>query len=155
MIEPGLEHAFTIRIALSERMHMGQTPRGAARGFVGVKGGTIEGPRLQGEVVPDTGGDYPHIFEDGSAVFDARYLLRADDGTLILMHNRGFRHGPKEVLDGLLRGEPAPPDSLYFRLNPRFDVPADSAHAWLTRTVFIGSADRQKDHSVFTYYAVT
>jgi len=155
MIEVGLEHAFTMRVSLSERMHMGKTPRGYARGFVGVKGGTIDGPRLQGEIVPDTGGDYPFIYDDGSATFEAKYFLRASDGTLILLHNRGFRHGPKDRLDALLRGEEVDPGAIYFRLNPRFEVPEDSPHVWMTKTVFIGVGNRKKDHSVFTYYAVT
>ena len=49
--------------------------------------------------------------------------------------------------------EAVDPTSYYFRVTPKFDVPA-GPHEWLGRTVIVGGADRHKDHSIFTYYAM-
>jgi hypothetical protein len=45
----------------------------------------------------------------------------------------------------LARGEPVPPERIYFRTTPRFDTSAP-AHAWITRTLFLGLAERHPDH---------
>ena len=98
MEPPKLEFAFEITIQLSKRFRYGPCTDGMERGHVHVLGGTIVGPRFNGRVVPGTGGDWPVIRPDNTCVFDARYLLEADDGTLIQIRNTGIRHGPREVL---------------------------------------------------------
>lgn len=153
LLKVGLEKVFTIKVRFGDRIPMQTTSRGWKRGYVGVKGGEISG-RLTGIVIPDTGGDYPYIHEDGSAIFEAQYVLEASDGARIVLKNRGFRHGPKEVLDAILAGQEIDPNSVYFRIAPTFDAPV-GPHDWLNRTVFVGTGNRKRDHSIFTYYAVT
>ncbi|MBI5439865.1 MAG: DUF3237 family protein [Deltaproteobacteria bacterium] len=150
---PGLEFVFRLRLDFGARVRLGPLPGGGARGFVPVVGGTIEGPRLTGEAVPLSGGDWPLFRPDGVVEFDARYLLRAADGTLISVHNRGFAHAPPEVAKRIEAGERVDPSLNYFRLSPVFEVPA-GPHEWLARTVFVGTGDKHRDHSVFDYYAV-
>ena len=150
---PKLEFVFQIRLELATRLRYGPTPTGIDRGFVGLRGGEITGPRLQGKVLAGSGGDWPQIRADGSAAFEAHYMLQADDGALIEIRNRGYRSGPKEILDKLTRYEPVPPGSYYMRVAPTFDVAA-GPHDWLTRTVFVGVGDRHEDHSIFRYWAV-
>src|SRR5205823_1493565 len=53
---PRLEFVFQIRIELGERVIFGPLARGGKQGFVPVQGGEITGPRLQGRVLPGTGG---------------------------------------------------------------------------------------------------
>ena len=43
--------------------------------------------------MPNSGGDYAYFRPDDTAVFDARYMLEEEDGTLILLRNRGFLWG--------------------------------------------------------------
>lgn len=150
---PKLEYAFQIRLELTERLRYGPNILGVERGFVGLRGGEISGPRLQGKVLAGSGGDWPQILKGDHAIFDARYMLQADDGTLIEIRNRGFRHGPPEVLERLARHEPVDPESYYMRLAPTFDVAA-GPHDWLARTIFIGKGDRHEGHSIFRYWAV-
>jgi hypothetical protein len=88
------------------------------RGFTSLTGGTIAGPKLTGKVVPG-GGDFPVLRPDGVAEFDARYMIEADDGTLIYLRNRGIQR------------------ESYLRSSPVFDTPV-GRHDWLTRTVFVG-----------------
>ncbi|MFN3448676.1 MAG: DUF3237 family protein, partial [Roseococcus sp.] len=57
----------------------------------------------------------------------------------------GLRHAAPEDMARLARGEPVPPERIYFRTTPRFDTSAP-AHAWITRTLFLGLAERHPDH---------
>jgi hypothetical protein len=150
---PRLEFAFQIRIDLGERVFFGPLARGGQQGFVAVQGGEITGPKLQGRVIPGTGGDYPYVWPDGTFEFDAHYLLEASDGTKIRLRNHGYRHGPKEVIDRLLAYQPVDPSSYYMRMAPSFEVPA-GPHAWLGKTVFVGTGNRRPSYSIFRYWAV-
>ena len=75
---------------LGIRQKFGPLPQGSIRGFVSAAGGTVEGPRLNGRVVPNSGGDWALYRDDHTVGFDARYMLEADDGTPIYMMNRGY-----------------------------------------------------------------
>ena len=152
-IPPALEFVFEIRLDLLTRERFGPTGAGPERGFVGLRGGEVKGPRLNGKIVPHVGGDFPTVWEDQTVAFDARYVIQADDGTLIEMRNRGFRHGPRDVLEALDAGENRDPSTYYMRVAPSFDAPK-GPHLWMSRTIFIGAAHRKEDHSVFRYWAV-
>ncbi|MFD2780627.1 DUF3237 domain-containing protein [Novosphingobium pokkalii] len=108
-----------MRIELGERLRYGPTYWGLDRGFVGVLGGSVIGPRFSGKVIPHSGGDWPTIRPDNSVRFDARYLLQADDGTIVALHNTGIRHADKAVLDRMQRYEHVDPSEYYMGLTPR------------------------------------
>jgi hypothetical protein len=150
---PTLAPAFQIKLMLGSRVFSEAMPDGRKRGFVGVLGGEITGPRLQGRVLPHSGGDWPSVRPDGVFDFSARYLLEAGDGTIIYMKNRGYRHGPPEVIAELLAYKPVDPSLYYMRLAPEFEVPS-GPHDWMGRTVFVGTGNRREDHSIFTYWTV-
>jgi len=151
--KPTLEFAFRIKLKLGIRQKIGPMPGGWMRGFVSAAGGTIEGPRLNGRVVPDSGGDWATYRTDNAVTFDARYMLEADDGTQIYMMNRGYRHAPPETAAKMEALTPVDPSQYYMRLSPSFEAPPGK-HDWMMRTIIVGSAERQADHSVFDYYAV-
>jgi len=153
MQPPTLEYVFEIEVELTPRLRYGPTFWGLERGFVGVEGGRVSGPRLNGIVVPHTGGDWPTIKADHTARFDARYLLQADDGALIELTNRGIRHGSPKILERLQNYEPVDPSEYYASVSPSFDAP-EGPHSWLCRTMFIGKVNRRNDHAVFSYWAV-
>jgi hypothetical protein len=119
--------------------------RGVAgeRRIVPILGGRIAGPRLTGEVMAG-GADYQLIRADGVAEIEARYTLRLEDGALVYVVNRGLRHAAPEDMARLLRGEPVPPERVYFRTAPAFETAAP-AHAWLTRGLFLGLGERRPD----------
>jgi hypothetical protein len=121
---------------------------------VSVKRGTIEGPKLSGRVLPQSGGDWPRLWPSGFVEFEAHYLLEIADGTPVYIHNRGIAWSSAETLRRIEAGEPVAPDATYCRITPRFEVPA-GPHDWLARTVFVGKGERRGSHSVFDYYAVT
>ena len=52
-VTPTLEFVFRIRMLLGIRQKFGPLPHGQSRGFVSAAGGTVDGPRLNGRVVPE------------------------------------------------------------------------------------------------------
>jgi hypothetical protein len=154
MIIPRLEPAFSIRINFPSGPRLRMPLRGGeGRGYVAVAGGTITGPLLNGEVVAGSGGDWPLFRSDGVVAFDARYLLKADDGTLIHVVNRGFAHAPAEVQARIDRGESVDPSDHYFRLAPTFETPP-GPHDWLARSILVGVGEKHRDFSDFHYFVV-
>jgi hypothetical protein len=151
--KPTLEFVFQIRMELGIRQKLGPMPGGWMRGFVSAAGGTIDGPRLKGRVVSDSGGDWATYRPDNAVTFDARYMLEADDGTMIYMQNRGYRHAPPETAARMEALQPVESSQYYMRVAPTFEAPPGK-HDWLMRTIIVGSAERHGDHSIFDYYAV-
>ena len=149
-----LEHVFDATIEFGEdRTIFGPLPGGGHQGFTPPLKGVISGPKLQGTVVPRSGADYALVRDDGVIELKAHYLLKADDGTLIYIENRGYLVRAPE-------GEGKPNDQglaqpSYFKFAPTFRVP-EGPHDWLARTVIVGSGERRTDpdHSIFRYYAV-
>jgi hypothetical protein len=156
MTPPALQ--FTFRIVLEfdagPRLRFEPAFQAGRRGFVAVQGGMIEGPRLRGRVIPRSGGDWPRLWHSGLVEFEAHYLLEAEDGTPIYIHNRGLAYASPEVQARIEAGEAVSPDTTYCRVTPRFEVPA-GRHDWLARTMFVGKGERRGAKSVFDYYAVT
>ena len=148
------DFAFQVRLEFGSRLRFGPLASGERCGYVAVTGGVVTGPRLSGKVVPYSGGDWPLFRPDGTVEFDARYLIEADDGTLIYVQNRGFAHASSpDVQARIDAGQPIAPQDNYFRTSPVFKVEV-GPHDWLSRTVFVGLGDKRADHSLFDFYAV-
>ena len=90
---------------------------------------------------------------------DARYMLQADDGTKILMHNRGYLWGRqpdtiRRMQDWMFRDGPEVPfEEFYLRAAPSFEVSA-GPHDWLMRHIFVGIGQRQREGNTIRYYAL-
>lgn len=157
---PRLEFAMAVTLKFTRVQMIPDTPSGGARSAVYVDEGVFEGPRLRGRAVPNSGGDYAYFRPDDTAVFDARYMLEEEDGTLILLHNRGFLWGRHPDTMAKLRrwafegGDPVPHAEYYLRAQPTFETPRGK-HDWLTRHVFIGVGERRPDGNHVRYYALT
>ena len=115
-MKPELELLLEIRASLAAPIVVGDVPEGARR-VVPIEGGTFEGPRLRGTVVPG-GADWQYLRADGVMIVEAQYLLRTDDGVVIQVNNRGMRHGPEAVMRRLGAGEAVDPAEYYFRATP-------------------------------------
>jgi hypothetical protein len=154
-MEPQFEFAMAVTIRLKKRLSLGPLPAGGNRLSVGIDGGSFEGPAIRGTVLSG-GGEWPHVREDDVFCFDARYHLQADDGTTILLHNRGYRHATPEVMERLwaLRpGDTVSPDEYYFRCTPTFEV-APGPHGWLSRHVFVGLGERFEAGNRISYFRI-
>ena len=151
-VVPRLERLCRATVEIGEPLVVGDLPSGLRR-IIPITGGRVEGPRLQGVVLPG-GADWQLVRADGGSVLEARYTIRAVDGALIYVRNVGVRHGPPETLVRLARGEPVDPAAYYFRTTPRFETGA-SSYAWLNDLVAVGSAVRRPDAVILDFYAVT
>jgi hypothetical protein len=135
-----LQRLFKAEIALAAPQELGDTPQGRRR-IIGITGGRFSGERLSGRVLPG-GADWQVIRADGVADLDARYTLETSDGALIYVRNRGYRHGPAEVLKKLSSGEEVDPSLYYMRTTPRFET-GDARYAWLNRIVCVATGARR------------
>lgn len=156
---PKLEFAFELRLRFTRVQNIAAMPSGAGRGAVYVDSGEFHGPRLRGKAVPSSGGDYALFRPDGVLAFDARYMLQEDDGTLILLNNKGYLWGRKPDTMQRLRemafagGPTVQPAEYYLRAAPTFEVES-GRHDWLMRHVFVGIGERTADGNLVRYYTV-
>ena len=135
-----------VEVVVPPPQKLGVVPQGT-RVIAAIAGGTFEGPRLRGKVLPG-GGDWTLLRPDGVLELDLRITLETDDGALIGMSSFGLRHGPAEVLAALSRGEPVDPSEYYFRTTPRFETSAPQ-YAFLNRLIAIASGDRRASGPIY------
>ena len=136
-----LRTLFRAEIALAAPQELGATPAGRRR-VIPITGGSFSGERLSGRVLPG-GADWQLVRADGVADLDARYTLETGDGALIYVRNKGYRHGPDDVMKRLAAGEAVDPSHYYMRTTPWFET-GDARYAWLNRIVCVGTGSREK-----------
>lgn len=149
--KPQLEWAFSVRVEVDPAIEQGDIDGGITR-FIPIVGGEVYGPRLSGTVMRG-GGDWQVIRKGGLTDIEARYFLKAEDGTVIEVHNPGVRVADEATIEKLRIGEPVAQDSYYFRTQPRFRV-ADGPHHWLERQVFVARGVRFPDRVIIDFYTV-
>lgn len=122
MITPELEFVMQLRVTISAPEGVGVIPHGS-RQFIPITGGTFEGPRIKGTILPG-GADY-QLYNDilQRTEVEAIYNIRTDDGVNIHVRNMG------------LIGEDD--GRFYFYTSPRFEAPLDSKYAWLNTAIFV------------------
>ena len=142
---------FDMTLQVSGMQQIGETPNGNRR--IGlVAGGTFEGERLRGTVLPG-GADWIIARPDGCTTLDVRLVLQTDDGATIGMIYRGLRHGPPDIMQLLDRGEPVDPSQYYFRTAIMFET-AGPKYDWLNRIFAIGTGRRPPEGPVYEIYEV-
>ncbi len=141
---PALDFAFEIRAELAPTLHVGHGD-GETLEFTPITGGTVSGPRLNGTVLPG-GGDWSST-RGRVCQLDARYLLRAEDGAVIDIVNRGYYHPAPDSPDQYDGDLKVSEIGHYYRTSPVFRTDAP-AHRWLAETVFVGLARPEDDERV-------
>lgn len=142
----------TLRVTVAAPQNVGAVPNGTRR-TAPLSGGSFEGPRLRGTVLPGGSADWLLLRADGVLELDLRATLRTDDGALVSMRSFGLRHGPPEVIAAVARGEAVDPATYYFRTTPRFET-AHPAYAFLNRLVAVASGDRRPEGPIYTIHEV-
>jgi len=134
---PDINTEFLFTLALEIQVSsLGETPYGNRRIFH-FDGGSFEGPKLKGKVLPGGGGS-SLIRRDEVQEVDVRLSLETEDMHQISMAWKGLRHGPKEVMDRLYRGEIVDPRSYYFRTTPYFETSSEK-YGWMNRICAIAT----------------
>jgi hypothetical protein len=118
-----------------------------------VSGGTFEGDRLHGIVLPHAGSDWLLQRADDSFQLDVRLALQTHDGALIGMSYRGVRHASAEVGARLARGEKVDRSEYYLRTTPFFET-ADKRYAWINGVIAVGMGDRRPDGVVYDVFEI-
>src|SRR5664279_6577977 len=131
---------FTIHAELEAMMNLGRTPYGERR-IIGISGGTVRGPKLNGRILPG-GADWQIVRSDGAADISARYTIETDAGARILVLSDGLRHGPPAVMERLARDDSVDPAQYYFRTVMRFET-ADPDVDWLNRILALARGQRE------------
>ena len=98
-------------------------------------GGSFEGPRLKGRILPG-GGDWLLRGADGIGRVDYRANLETDDGALVYLQLHGINKvdpaRPKRP-----EGEPAEYGDRYYMITPVFET-GDDRYEWLNGLVCVG-----------------
>jgi hypothetical protein len=134
--EEKLQSEFLLDLTLETRL---PSAVGAGRLVVPVSGGSFEGPRLKGTIVPP-GGDWIVKRPDGSSVLDVRLMLRTDDAQNIYMNWRGVAY-------------PQQSGALYARITPLFETAA-AKYAWLNNLVAVGVYRPGKSEIAYRVYQI-
>jgi hypothetical protein len=143
---------FEMRLEVAPPLLTGVTASGERR-VVSILGGTFEGPRLRGVVLP-TGNDAIVIQPSGRTFLDVRTVLKTDDDAYVYLQYRGIRNGPPEVLQRLAAGERVDPSTYYFRTALTFETGA-AQYDWLNDVLAIGVGDRLPGGPIYRVFAVT
>ncbi len=123
--EPGLELLYRSVVKLSPAVQVGKTSRGERR-FIPIVGGTFEGPKIKGEILP-MGWDWQLDRPDGCTELKADYFIKTEDGVIINVVNTGVLCRPEPG------GAPVPN-----RTSPVFEAPIGK-YDWLNKGAYIGT----------------
>jgi hypothetical protein len=142
---------FAFQIAVSPPSIVGATP-GHDRRIGEITGGRFEGQQLRGKILSG-GSDWQSLRADGATTLNVRIVLEADDGALIAMTYLGVRHGPKEVLERIGRGEKVSPAEYYMRATAYYETAAPK-YDWLNRIVSVASGYRVAGGAIYQVYEI-
>lgn len=127
---------FTLRIEVDPPPHaVGLVPQGYTRRFACITGGSFEGERLRGSVLPG-GSDILLERADGALQQDVRLLLKTDAGDLVYLTYSGRRVGE------------------YFRTVMQFEAAAPQL-LWLNNLVAVAKGKREASGPVYQVFEIT
>ena len=151
MAEIRTAHLMTLKLAVTGSQPIGDTPSGNRR--VGlVAGGTFEGAKLSGTVLPG-GADWIMTRPDGVTMLDVRIVLHTNDGAAIGLTYKGLRHGPAAAMAKVNAGQWVEPSEYYFRTAVTFET-ASPRYAWLNSVFGIGTGSRPPEGPVYDIFEV-
>jgi Protein of unknown function (DUF3237) len=142
---------FIFQIEVKPPSIIGQTP-GYDRRIGEIAGGRFEGDRLRGKILSG-GSDWQSLRADGATTLNVRLVMQTDDGALIGMTYLGVRHGPKEVLDRIARGENVRPSEYYMRATPYYETSSEK-YGWLNRVVSVAVGHRMAGGAIYQVFEI-
>ena len=142
---------FIFQIQVNPPSVIGATP-GHDRRIGEITGGRFEGQQLRGKILSG-GSDWQSLRADGATTLNVRLVMQTDDGALIGMTYLGVRHGPKEVLDRIARGEKVSPSEYYMRATPYFET-ASEKYGWLNRIVSVAYGHRMAGGAIYQVFEI-
>ena len=134
------EVLFDINIEVEDKpQEIGNTPHGI-RNIYYIKGGTFEGPKLKGQVLP-VGGDWLIKRPDGANELDIRTTLQTDEGDLIYTKYGGIIYRlPNSA-------------QTYWRTVWYFETASEKL-SWLNRILAVGLGDSEANVVHYKVYKI-
>lgn len=135
---PRLEFIYEAIADVAEVIDLGTGPLGPRR-MVPILGGSFEGPRLRGEVMPG-GVDRQLVRPDEVRMLDAFYEMRTDDGAVLTVRNHVI-------------SIPEKPRFSYLEITA-----PEGPYGWINNLVFVGTLDSlrpERTAVVIRVFAVT
>ncbi|HUN95609.1 MAG TPA: DUF3237 domain-containing protein [Bradyrhizobium sp.] len=149
MAEMSVRPLFTLLIDVDPAIVVGQTP-GVDRRVGVITGGRFERDRMRGMLLPGRS-DWQAIRPgDGAWLLNVRIVLKTDDDAIIAMSYPGLRHGPKDILDRIARGEVVKATDYYLRISPTFET-AFVKYNWLNNIVAVGLGHRLPEGPIYEH----
>jgi len=151
MFSYNLEHICSYTVTLSPPELIGPVAEGIKINRY-VTGGKVEGPKVNGKVLP-VGGDWYTIRTDGVGILDVRATMETHDGALIYTAYSGVMDLGKDAYQkALQRNLPA---VVHLQSAPRYYT-AHPQYQWLNRIqcMGVGQADVAKSEVSFDIYAI-
>jgi hypothetical protein len=159
MPELAQEFLFELRIPQKGEtiLDMGTTPLSRLVYSV-ADGGSFAGPKMKGEVVAMSGGDWTRIRADMSIHIDVRIVLRTDDGVLVYMTYQGLMVAASQadflyMIDANKDDDPAGADRFYYRMGATFET-GDERYAWLNHLIAVGSGRLGGREAIYEVFAI-
>jgi Protein of unknown function (DUF3237) len=121
------EHVWDAKVTIANAISLGDSKYGG-RNIIPITGGTFEGPKISGEVLP-YGADWQLARPDGDVEFNARYLLKTSDGFTIQVINKVLVHA--ETIDNKRE--------TYIKSVVDLEAPKNSPYAYLNHAIFLGT----------------
>ncbi len=135
---PQFDTALEVLAKTGTTIEVGQGPNGRRR-IIPITGGRFRGPGLSGTVIPG-GADRQTVRADGVRELDAIYELQADDGTVLMVHNR-------VLIDAQ---QPPEGEQRYARSVIKVTAP-EGPHDWLNRRILIGTLHSLRPAQPFVF----
>lgn len=139
----------TLQVAFDKMLDIGAVPAGRRR-IAPILGGTFEGERLKGAVLPG-GADWVINRPDGVMVVDVRLTLETDDKALIYLTYQGRFVAAPETMKRFNRGALLEDHEYSLRVIPRFECGAPR-YAWLNDVIAVGSGRQTATGPIYSFY---
>ena len=123
------EHLFDAKVKIANMIMVGESKRGTRR-VIPITGGTFEGSKIKGEVLPG-GEDWQLVRPDGDTELQARYLIKTNDGIVIQIINNVLMHSSQGK-------------EMYIKSVIDIEAPNNSTYDYLNHAIFLGTLTMPK-----------
>jgi hypothetical protein len=124
------EFVWEAKVKIAGMINVGESKRGTRR-IIPITGGTFEGPKIKGEVLPG-GEDWQLVRPDGDTELYARYLLKTSDGHIIQVINQALIHVDEKSKE------------FYCKSVLDLEAPINSPYNFLNHAIFLGTLQMPK-----------
>lgn len=150
-LESRLLFTLNLTIGYDRLQQIGTLPIGR-RLVAPVDGGTFEGDRLRGTVMPG-GADWVVMRSDGAMLIDVRLTLLTHDNVPILTFYQGIAHAPPEIMERFNKREALPPEAVYTRTSLRFETGA-AEYDWMNRIIAVAKGARTANGPMYKVFEI-